>query len=912
MNTLASVFDWLLAASLRASVLTVAVLVVQWLLRHHLSPRWRHALWLPVLVVLLTPVFPESSWSLGSTWRAAQEQPQVISVPPVQMPVMDLAGLAGTPVSAAAAPAATVNWPHVAMLVWLAGTVVLLLGGAVSFSRVLLRFKAARLPVNDKLQTLIAETVQEVGLRCAPQVWISPGVSSPAVAGLLRPVLLLPAEFDHAFTLAEVRLILRHELTHLKRHDLPVNALMCLLIALHWFNPVLWLAFFKVRADRETACDSQVLAHATHAGRVEYGHALLKVESAFSPLSLSLGFVGIFQRGAALRSRIRSIAVQRRATPFTSLLTTGSMLLMTFFGITRAQTPDTAAKEALLVALEVKIVEVPKGADLKLEALVHSKELPPLAILTEKERNIWLRQFITDPKATVTSYPRMITRAGQEVAMKSIVNQPYKSADGKVLTHPIGLVWKMVPTLLPGGRIRLQSNIHHSEILDPAAEPPATGLPSLHSFDHQTSVELHAGLSALFVAQGEGKAARDHTRIYLITPQPVDPEKGGLAVAAAISPGVTASLEDTHIGKSMFRAGDLIRITSVSRDDKMLNVSFDYELASAERATLTLSITSLTENTGRTPDRRQTMEVRKGTGSGTLQQLDPYPGLPHLTFYNTENQSAIGGLYFGTAAEAAASQKLDLAYMLKDGDTTDMLKTGGADAIKAIHAKLQTIIVPKVQFNGATLQEAVEFMRVQSAELDPAADKGVRFLLLQNNTSAGVRMSLDLRDVPLNEMLRYVTELGNVKYLVTPKEVVIASAEDLKKHILTSPSSRPLTKALIARAAQPATDRTDAATPVQKGAAAQPPGVQIILPEVKLRDTRFDEAIELIQTKARELDPTKKGVPILIRAGGKAETPITLDLKDVQVLQAVKYIAELAHYNVTVEAYGIVLQPQGQ
>ena len=60
MNTLTTFFDWLLAASLRASVLTLGLCLIQIVLQKHLSPRWRYALWLPVLVVLLMPVQPES------------------------------------------------------------------------------------------------------------------------------------------------------------------------------------------------------------------------------------------------------------------------------------------------------------------------------------------------------------------------------------------------------------------------------------------------------------------------------------------------------------------------------------------------------------------------------------------------------------------------------------------------------------------------------------------------------------------------------------------------------------------------------------------------------------------------------------------------------------------------------------
>jgi beta-lactamase regulating signal transducer with metallopeptidase domain len=126
-------------------------------------------------------------------------------------------------------------------------------------------------------------------------------------------------------------------------------------MALHWFNPLLWLAFFMARADREAACDAQVLANATPQRRSEYGHALLKVEAAFAPLRLSLGFVGMLQRGAALRARIRSIAQPSRTRPLAGLLATLCITGMTFLGVTRAEKPAIRRDPltSKLVAIEV-------------------------------------------------------------------------------------------------------------------------------------------------------------------------------------------------------------------------------------------------------------------------------------------------------------------------------------------------------------------------------------------------------------------------------------------------------------------------------------------------------------------------------------------------------------------------------
>jgi len=339
MHTLTHLFDWLLAASLRASLLTLATLLIQAAWHRHLGARMRYALWLPVLIVLLMPVLPQSQWSIQQVFQTSPPPAQIIHshIAPAMEP---------KPVvfEAVAPMPEPINWQRVLLLTWVGVSAGMLIFGSLSLLLTLRRFKQARHPVSAELLTTLAQIAREIHLRCVPQVLIASSVSSPAVTGLLRPTLLLPAQFDREFTPAEARLVLKHELMHLKRGDLPLNALMSVLMALHWFNPLLWIAFFKIRADREAACDAQVLHDAPNDHRIAYGHALLKVETAFCPRGLSLGFVGIFQRGATLRSRIHSIANHCAPHPVMKALVTMTTVLMTFFGITQAQQPAPEKK----------------------------------------------------------------------------------------------------------------------------------------------------------------------------------------------------------------------------------------------------------------------------------------------------------------------------------------------------------------------------------------------------------------------------------------------------------------------------------------------------------------------------------------------------------------------------------------
>ena len=341
MNTLHSLFDWTLDASLRASLMSLAVLLIQAALGQHLPGRWRYALWLPVLLVLVVPVLPESRWSLEN--MLVTKAPSVVALADASPALpMDTAISAAAVVAAAAAPA---SWKTVAAIVWAVGVLSTLVTGLAAYGAALLRFRRTTSTPEQALVDQVRTLSAALGVR-EPRLLISSEIESPAVAGMLRPLLLLPAGFPAAFTPAEATLVLKHELMHLKRHDLQVNLLVCVVHALHWFNPLLWLAASRSRQDRETACDAQVLASALGDCRNDYGHALLKVQSAYCPRGLSVGFVGIFQHGHALQSRIKAIAHYRRAHPLTGLVVTALMIVLTALGATRADTAAPTKKES--------------------------------------------------------------------------------------------------------------------------------------------------------------------------------------------------------------------------------------------------------------------------------------------------------------------------------------------------------------------------------------------------------------------------------------------------------------------------------------------------------------------------------------------------------------------------------------
>lgn len=176
-----------------------------------------------------------------------------------------------------------------------------------------------------------------------------PAGSSPALVGLLRPRVALPADFEQRFPPAQRTLILAHEQVHRERRDNAWNLLACTLSALHWWNPLAWWAARRLRADQELACDAAVLA--AHPGaRADYTRALLAAHD-------------LQHFGAPLASRwgtthplVERIAMLNRPRPLSGLgaLALGSALL-TVAGLAYAAQSEAPPANAPQLELKMNI-----------------------------------------------------------------------------------------------------------------------------------------------------------------------------------------------------------------------------------------------------------------------------------------------------------------------------------------------------------------------------------------------------------------------------------------------------------------------------------------------------------------------------------------------------------------------------
>ena len=342
MNTLDSIWNVTAAGSIRASALILCVLLLRLALRGRVPAQCFHVLWLLVVVRLLMPFAPVSSFSVFSVRTPVEESAASprwrVRIAESTAPVVS----ADTrhAISQSGARSVRPGWDvrMVFPALWIAGVVaqVIVLGwSALKMRRHLV---AAGSISEPRLTVLAAECAQRLRLKGEVPLLESDAISGPAVIGLWCPRLLLPRGLAAQLSDDELRFVLLHECAHLRRRDLVALWIMTIARVLHWFNPLVWLAARLARTDAEMARDATPVA---------YGEALLKLAQIVTWRRPSLPVAGIVESKRAMRARLAGIGryAPRKAvhTWFAAVLVLGVGLV---FGVDEKKVvapPETTA-----------------------------------------------------------------------------------------------------------------------------------------------------------------------------------------------------------------------------------------------------------------------------------------------------------------------------------------------------------------------------------------------------------------------------------------------------------------------------------------------------------------------------------------------------------------------------------------
>lgn len=278
MNALASVsaswWQWMTAMSLQVTFPGLVVSLLDILFGRRLGPRLLYGLWLLVLIKLLLPP------TLGSPLSVARLLPETAAVEETTTPAI----------------------PRVLGLIWLAGVGTLSLGLLWRWRRSRKEWLDQTAAAPPELVAQVERLAQRLCLRSLPPIRLHLQGAGPAVVGILRPILIVPAGFLDAATPLAQEHVLLHELSHVRRWDPLLALLGTVLQIVYWFHPVVWLARRRLETIRELCCD-QAVVRATGGDALAYRRTLLQMAR---PLleTANAGSLPLISRQAQLLTRL--------------------------------------------------------------------------------------------------------------------------------------------------------------------------------------------------------------------------------------------------------------------------------------------------------------------------------------------------------------------------------------------------------------------------------------------------------------------------------------------------------------------------------------------------------------------------------------------------------------------------------
>lgn len=277
---MSEIFLKIVNMSVSASWLIMAVLILRLILRK--APKWINVLlWGIVAVRLLFPYSIESALSLLPSAETISPTIMMDNTPSIQTGVPVINSIVNPLISKSFTPTvgASANplqiWIPILTVVWFTGVSIILLWTVISYWRLYRKVDTA---------VLYRENIFQ-----------SENVGSPFVLGIIKPRIYLPFKID-GLTLEHV---IAHEQAHICRKDNWWKPLGFLLLTIHWFNPLIWLAYSLLCRDIELACDEKIIRKLNSEQKADYTQALVSCSvrrSVISACPLAFGEVSVKNR----------------------------------------------------------------------------------------------------------------------------------------------------------------------------------------------------------------------------------------------------------------------------------------------------------------------------------------------------------------------------------------------------------------------------------------------------------------------------------------------------------------------------------------------------------------------------------------------------------------------------------------
>lgn len=322
-------FLTVLNMSITGSLIIAVLMIVRVFLRK-MPRRFSYALWLIPAIRLLCPVSISSIVSVFNLFKPAVTERQMEYIPdtsfnyyiapnPAPSAPMEPSwtpAVIETPSAAAQNPNSFAIKPlDIALMLWLAVAAGIIIWSVIGYISVWRRVR---------------------GSTAMGEYYLCKDIQSPFVFGLIHPRIYLP----EGLSAEDVRCILAHEKAHIRRRDYIVKLLTVPILALHWFNPLVWIGIRLLNIDMELSCDEIALTDLSADSKKVYANALLNISMRQNGLTFS-GLLGFGESG--IKTRIKSVLKMKKPKLWVSIAAIAIIVVASACLLTNAlvKTPDS-------------------------------------------------------------------------------------------------------------------------------------------------------------------------------------------------------------------------------------------------------------------------------------------------------------------------------------------------------------------------------------------------------------------------------------------------------------------------------------------------------------------------------------------------------------------------------------------
>lgn len=371
-----SFFNWVMITSAKASIFIIFLLGVKSVLRHKMGARFQYRVWSILLIGLVLPWTPNSPASvynfLDSSYirqiasiinRTTQASPDnLANLKSNSDPITVVEGNSNkavmNPKTKRAKDANANSWMTTLFVyrlmyyIWLLGALTLTVL-TVSVSKRFSKNIGQTLVTDPCLLEEYNNLKAELKIKMEIPLCKSRQINSPSLLGLIRPKLLLPMGIEQTFNIEQVNHIFLHELIHFKRKDIWINCLSQVLLICHWFNPLIWYAFYRMREDQEISCDALVTSRINPELAQNYAYTLVKLAETYTTAPRMANLASLYRSNSQIKKRLIMLRNRKQASSKWSLfagLMMGLIALATFSSAQAEAAPALEEGQTLLIS----------------------------------------------------------------------------------------------------------------------------------------------------------------------------------------------------------------------------------------------------------------------------------------------------------------------------------------------------------------------------------------------------------------------------------------------------------------------------------------------------------------------------------------------------------------------------------